>query len=240
MPKSPFSVREVIEYLRLEDVEDLVPGSVKYVGAADEGGVVKHYWSYPGDGEVQWTCLEKEALGFAERVPDAIRGATSPYADHPKRKPTKPPHNAWTGRNLPEGASPLWIPSSMVHRLDAAFVASFEYDFDQVAKAFGATPSTDKYGGGAGPCRYFILELPHSRLAMLEYCKAYKQVHLHLPVTDRQGTCYWEDYFQIVDPLDLRLEQVFRQGGVIWKHRKPSLEALERTRDHQSRMWLPR
>jgi hypothetical protein len=55
--------------------------------------------------------------------------------------------------------------------------------FDRVAAVFGARPSVDKHGGGAGPCRYFVLELSGNRLAMLESCAAYRDIHPSLPVS---------------------------------------------------------
>jgi len=111
--------------------------------------------------------------------------------------------------------------------------------FDRVAAVFGARPSVDKHGGGAGPCRYFVLELSGNRLAMLESCAAYRDIHLSLPVNARSGVCHWEDYFAVFDPLGLPLGQVFRQGGIVWKHRHPSPEALARTANHQRNMWIP-
>lgn len=239
MTKPPLPALDVLRYLLLEDAEDLVPASVKYVGSALDDGVLKHYWSFPGHDALQWACLADGTLGVALVVPDAIRQATAPFADHPKRKPPPPPRNAWVGRDLPDGAMPQWVPSSQVRQIDASFAASFQDNFDRVVAVFGARPSVDKNGGGAGPCRYFVLELSRNRLAMLESCAAYRDIHLHLPVNHRSGICYWEDYFQILDPLGLPLEQVFRQGGIVWKHRKPSPEALARTANHQKNMWIP-
>ena len=45
MPKPPLPVRDVLQYLLLEDAEDLEPASIKYIGSAQDGGVLKHYWS---------------------------------------------------------------------------------------------------------------------------------------------------------------------------------------------------
>lgn len=239
MTAGPIPLRQVIEYLRLEDAEDLVAGSVRYVGAAEQDGVRRHYWSFPGQDRVHWACLEGDALGIAESVPAAIRRATAPFVEHPRRKAPAPPRIAWIGRNLPDGAMPLWVPRSQVRQVDAAFVASFMDDFDRVAAVFGATPSVDKHGGGAGPCRFFLLELPRNRLAMIEHCAAYGFIQLHLPVNERSGVCWWDDYFAVFDPLGLPLEQVFRQGGTVWKHRQPSPQALARTANHERRMWTP-
>lgn len=239
MPKPPLPARDVLQYLLLEDADDLVAASIKYIGSAADDGVLKHYWSYPGHDTVQWACLIDGALGVEQDIPEAIRQATSPFAEHAKRRPPPPPRNAWVGRNLPDGAMPQWVPSSHVSQIAASFVASFADNFDRVAAVFGARPSVDKYGGGAGPCRYFLLELSRNRLAMLESCAAYRNIHVQLPVHDRSGVCYWEDYFAVFDPLGLPLEQVFRQGGIIWKHRHPSPEALARTVNHQRKMWIP-
>lgn len=239
MPKPPLPVRDVLQYLLLEDAEDLVPASIKYVGSALRGDVLEHYWSFPGHDTLQWACLANGALGVEQDVPDAIRQASMPFAEHAKRTPPPPPRNAWVGRNLPDGAMPQWVPSSHVSQIAASFVASFADNFDRVAAVFGARPSVEKYGGGAGPCRYFLLELSRNRLAMLESCAAYRNIHVQLPVHDRSGVCYWEDYFAVFDPLGLPLEQVFRQGGIIWKHRHPSPEALARTVNHQRKMWIP-
>lgn len=239
MPKPPLPALDVLRYLLLEDAEDLVPGSVKYVGSALNDGVLEHYWSFPGSDALQWACLANGALGVAPDVPAAIRQATAPYSEHPKRKPPSAPRNVWVGRNLPDGVMPQWVPSSQVREIDASFAAAFQDDFDRIAAVFDARPSVDKHGGGAGPCRYFVLELSRNRLAMLESCAAYRDIHLHLPVNHRSGICYWEDYFQVLDPLGLTLEQVFRQGGIVWKHRKPSPEALVRTANHQRNMWIP-
>jgi hypothetical protein len=240
MPRPPISAQHVLDYLRLEDVEDLVPGSVKYVGVDDSGPAESHYWSYPGSCSVQWACLDQTGLSFAETVPEHIRRATRAYTDHPKRAKPPAPRNPWTGRNLREEDLPLWVPSTKVRSIDAAFTASFLYDFEKAAAIFGAKPSMDKYGGGAGPCAFFVLELARNRLAMLEYCQAYKQVHLHLPTRGLSGVCYWEDYFQVVDPLGLELKDVFRQGGTIWKHRRPTPGKLARTQNHERTMWIPR
>jgi hypothetical protein len=239
MPKPPLAVRDVLQYLLLEDAEDLVPASIKYIGSAQNGGVLTHYWSFPGHDQVQWACRVNDALSVAHEVPDTIRQLTVPFAEHVKRKPPPLPPNAWAGRNLPKGAKPLWVPSSQVRMVDASFVASFVDDFDRVAAAFGARPSVDKHGGGAGPCRYFVLELSGNRLAMLESCAACRDIHLSLPVHARSGVRYWEDYFAVFDPLGLPLEQVFRQGGIVWTHRHPSPEALARTANHQRNMWIP-
>lgn len=239
MAKSPIPLRQVLDYLRLEDAEDLVPGSVRYVGSVSDGGVLRHYWSFPGRDTVTWACLEHDALGIVYTVPEPIRRATGPLADHPRRRAPAPPPGAWVGHHLPDGAMPMWVPRSHVREVDVAFVASFLDDFDRVAAVFGATPSVDRHGGGAGPCRFFLLELPRNRLAMVEHCAAYRAIHLHLPVHGRSGVCWWDDYFAVLDPLGLGLEQVFRQGGTVWKHRRPSAQALARTANHERRMWLP-
>jgi hypothetical protein len=63
-------------------------------------------------------------------------------------------------------------------------------------------------------------------------------INLYLP--EKEGRVYWEDYEQIMKPLGVPLEKAFRQGGLSWRHRKPTPEARERTRDHYQRMWIPR
>jgi hypothetical protein len=49
--KPPIPIRQVLDYLTVEDVEGLVPGSVKYVGQVIVGRRTMHYWSYPAGGD---------------------------------------------------------------------------------------------------------------------------------------------------------------------------------------------
>ena len=77
MPKPPLPVRDVLQYLLLEDAEDLEPASIKYIGSAQDGGVLKHYWSFPGHDQVQWACLVNGALVMAYEVPDTCLLYTS-------------------------------------------------------------------------------------------------------------------------------------------------------------------
>ncbi|MBL9036970.1 MAG: hypothetical protein JNG84_00515 [Archangium sp.] len=237
MARSPIPLRDVLEYLTLEDVEDLVPGSVKYVGVTSAGAAAQHWWSFPLGTGLGWVCLADDSLGVVARVPPEVRARALPLSAHRTKPPRAPPRQAWVGANLPPGARPRWVPTRNVTQFDGSYVAAFLDDFDRVAAAFEAKPTIDRHGGGAGPCRSFFVELTRSRLAMLEWCHAHQQVALFLP--DRNGTVFWEDYFQVVDPLGLQLEQVFRQGGITWKHRRPTPAALARTHNHERRMWLP-
>ncbi len=237
MPRSPIPVREVLEYLKLEDAEGLVHGSVKYVGCVATRNNTKHYWSYPLNGQLAWAVLDNNHLGDAQRVPAEIRARTAPLEDHRTERPLPLPKNAWVGENRPYGTLPKWVPANRIRMCDLGYVAAFMFNFDQAAKIFGARPSTDKYGGGAGPARFFFLELARSRLASLDSQDRHPGlIRLYLP--ERNGVVYWDDYDQVMEPLGVPLDEAFRQGGMNFKHRKPTPEALERTRNHYQRMRL--
>lgn len=238
MPKSPVPLQVILDYLRLEDVEGLVPGSVRYVGHAVENQQTRHYWSYPSGGQLAWACWDGSTLGDADCVPEFIRACTQQLGEHRVRRPAPAPKRAWAGSNLAADALPRWVPASQVQLLDADYVAAFPCDFSRALRVFGATASRDKYNGGAGSCRYFLLEIQRSRLAMLE-CEDRYPDHLRLYLPVRQGTAYWDDYDQVVNPLGVLLENSFRQGGIKWKYRKPTAEALESKRNHGQRMWIP-
>jgi hypothetical protein len=238
MPKSPIRLFEVLEYLKLEDADGLVPGSVKYVGSVKGKDGDEHYWSYPISGRVAWVVLARDSLGDAARVPAAIRERTVPLELHRTQRPLPVPKRLWIGENHSADAIPKWVPRSRVHTWDLGYVAAFSYDFEKAARVFGATPSTDRDNGGAGPARFFFLELARSKLARLECEQRHPQrINLYLP--EKNGVAYWDDYDQVMNPLGVPLEEAFRQGGVNWRHRKPTPEAVERTRDHQQRMWIP-
>jgi hypothetical protein len=240
MPRSPIPVKEVLEYLKLEDAEGLVPGSVKYVGSVDVGNGSRHYWSYPLNGRLAWALLDEEnCLGDAERVPAEIRTRTAPLSEHRIQRPLPLPKRPWVGRNLPDGSLPVWVPSSQIHMWDLSFVAAFPYDFEKALKVFGAKATSDKYNGGAGPARFFFLELARSRLARLEWEERHPD-RIDLYLTQKSGVSYWDEYDQIMTPLDVPLERAFRQGGVHWKHRNPTPEATARTQGHHQRMWMPK
>lgn len=239
MPRSPIPVKDVLEYLKLEDAAGLVHGSVKYVGCVVTQNSARHYWSYPLNGRIAWAVLDENCLGDAETVPSEIRAKTAPLQEHRTERPLPEPKTPWVGENLPAGAMPKWVPASRIRMWDLGYVAAFMYDFDQAAEIFGARPSTDKDNGGAGPARFFFLELARNRLARLESEERHPdRINLYLPVRD--GVAYWDDYDQIMGPLGVPLERAFRQGGVNFKHRKPTPEAQERTRNHHQRMWIPK
>jgi hypothetical protein len=238
MKSSPLPLRDVLEYLKLEDAEGLVPGSVKYVGHVTTKQVTKHYWSYPTDGGIRWARLHGESLGDAERVPASIRAATLPLKMHPKQRPPPPPKRTWVGSNRSLNALPKWIPTSQIDCADLCFVAIFQYDFDHAAKKFGAKPSTDKYSGGADPCRYFFVEIGRNKLARLD-CEARHPDRINLYLPEREGLVWWHHYDQVMKPLGVKLEKAFRQGSLNFRHRKPTPEDAARTHEHFKRMWLP-
>lgn len=239
MPRSPIPVRDVLEYLKLEDAEGLVHGSVKYVGAVGTQSNAKHYWSYPRNGRLAWAVLDGNCLGDAQRVPSEIRAKTALLEAHPTERPLPHPKVPWVGENLPVGSPPNWVPAGRIRLWDLGYVAAFMFDFDRAAEIFCAKPSTDKYNGGAGPSRFFFLELARNRLARLESEDRHPgRINLYLP--ERDGVAYWDDYDQVMGPLGVPLENAFRQGGVNFKHRKPTPQAQERTRNHHQRMWIPR
>ncbi len=239
MPRSPIPVRDVLEYLKLEDAEGLVHGSVKYVGAIKTQTNTKHYWSYPLNGRLAWAVLDGDSLGDAHRIPSEIRAKTAPLKAHRTERPLPFPKVPWVGEKRPVGSLPKWVPASRVHLWDLGYVATFLYDFNRAADIFGAKPSMSKDLGGAGPSRYFFLDLGRNRLARLEsVARHYGRINLYLP--EREGVAYWDDYDKVMGPLGVPLEEAFRQGGVNFRHRKPTPEARERTRDHHQRMWIPR
>lgn len=235
--KSPLPLADVLNYLRLEDAEGLVPGSVKYVGSVIEAGRDVHYWSYPAGNKLQWASWDGRSLGDAELVPPSIRASTLPLELHRTKKSPLSPKRPWVGASLTESSLPRWVPTGHVRMIDATFVAAFPHDFEKALAVFSAKPTTDKYNGGAGPCRYVFLEISRNRLAMLE-CEDRHPDRIDLYLPDRNGTVYWEDYDQVMNALAVPLAGAFRQGGINWKHRKSTPGAIERTRDHYKKMWM--
>lgn len=237
MPTPPFSVTEVLDYLRLEDAEGLVRGSVKYVGYVEKKDDVVHYWSYPLNGRLAWAAVDRNSLGDARRVPAVIRQRTAPLAIHRIERPAAAPKHPWVGENRTADLLPKWVPLSRLGSADLEYVAAFKCDFETAAKVFNAKPFSDKYGGGAGLTRSFFLELARNRLARLDWeLRAPDRIALCL--TTRNGVAYWDDYDQVMNPLGVSLKNAFRQAGINWRHRKPTPEALARTRDHEKRMWM--
>jgi hypothetical protein len=98
--KSPLPLADVLNYLRLEDAEGLVPGSVKYVGSTTVGGRDVHFWSFPAGTKLQWASWDGETLGDAERVPSIIRANTLPFEQHRVQKPRPSPKQPWVGARL--------------------------------------------------------------------------------------------------------------------------------------------
>ena len=99
------------------------------------------------------------------------------------------------------------------------FVAAFDLGFNSLVHFFSARPSIDRKGGGAGPIRYFFLQLTHNRVARItDERSAGRGVTLYLYATP-DGEVDWEDYEQVVQPLGIPLEEVFRQGGLVWRRR---------------------
>ncbi len=237
--RTPIPIAEVLAYLQLEDAEDLVPGSVKYVGEAKIGQRTVHFWSFPTSDDVQWVAMDDHMLGAAVETPDSIRAQTLAREAHRLKSAPRPPKTPWVASNMPKGAEPKWIPSSHIQSADVSYVAAFEYEFDLALARFKARPTVDKYGGGAGLHRYFFLELHANRLAQICWCESRpKSLELHLRAATT-GRVDWEDYDQIMDRLGVPLEKVFRQGGLVWRYRKPTPELLQQKQDHYQRMWIP-
>lgn len=236
--RSPLPLSQVLSYTQLESgCDHLKPGSIKYVGMAQDH---THYWSYPTSESVSWIALADGALSLVDVVPESIQQSTLPRQQHATCKEPRPPKRRWEGSNLPEGSWPKWVPSSRVGRIDIGYVAEFEYPFDMALKLFNARATSDQVGGGAGLHRQFFLELARNRLAALCWWERRPhriQLHLHCNL---QGRVDWEDFDQVMDCLELPLEQVFRQGGLVWRYRKPTPERVASKKDHYQRMWIAR
>jgi hypothetical protein len=117
--------------------------------------------------------------------------------------------------------SPTWLSASKALKLKQPlwFVAAFDLSFNSVVHHFSARPSTDREGGGAGPIRYLFLQLRHDRIAMItDERRAMRGVSLYLYASP-DGEVDWEDYEQVMQSLGVPLEEVFRQGGLMWRRR---------------------
>lgn len=124
---------------------------------------------------------------------------------------------------------PAWLPASKVRRTNITPVAWFVFSFDALVSTFGARPSRDRDGGGAGPVRSFYLRLGPSRIAELSSWESKPgYVELSLPVNQR-GVVFWEDFEAVMDHVPVPLEDVHRQGAFHWRRRKPAPELSQKT-----------
>ena len=83
----------------------------------------------------------------------------------------------------------------------------------------------DRTSGTGEDGSYFFLELTNNRIAMLA-CEHRSTgcVSLYL-VVRAGGRVDWEDYEQVMEPLGIPLEEVARQGGLVWRRRGPKRES---------------
>ena len=117
---------------------------------------------------------------------------------------------------------PAWLPASKVRRTGITPVAWFAYSFDALLLKFGARPSSDLKGGGAGPVRSFFLRLGRTRIAELSsWSNKPGYVELSLLVNER-GVVYWEDFEAVMSHVPVPLEEIHRQGTFNWRRRKPA------------------
>jgi len=121
---------------------------------------------------------------------------------------------------------PAWLPASKVGPSNITPVAWFAYSFDALASKFGATPSRDRKGGGAGPVRSFFLRIgPKSIAELSEWESRPGQIELSLPVNEH-GVVLWENFEAVMVHLSVPLEEVHRQGAFNWRRRKPVTPAV--------------
>lgn len=116
---------------------------------------------------------------------------------------------------------PSWLPASKVRPSNITPVAWFSYSFDALSSKFGATPSHDRKGGGAGPVRFFFLRIDARNIAELSEWEARAgQIELSLPVNER-GVVYWKNFEAVMVHAPVPVEEVHRQGAFHWQRRKP-------------------
>jgi len=116
---------------------------------------------------------------------------------------------------------PTWLPAGKVGRSNITPVAWFEYSFDALMAKFGARPSSDRDGGGAGPVRFFFVKIGRTGVAGLSAWESKpSHVELSLPLTSR-GVVFWEDFEAAMADLPVPPEEVCRQGAFHWRRRKP-------------------
>jgi hypothetical protein len=113
----------------------------------------------------------------------------------------------------------VWLPASKVGRVDITPVAWFVYDFASLVDTFAARTTIDRYGGGAGPVHYFLIRMPHRRVAAFSsWERKPGYVELSLKANER-GVVYWEDYEDAMAPLNVPLQEVHRHGAFSWRRR---------------------
>lgn len=128
---------------------------------------------------------------------------------------------------MPSVPVPQWLPARQVRRHALDFVAAFPCDFEQALRFFGARASRDANGGGAGPVQFFFLQLAAGRMAAL-YCWDREPSTIELYLTVREGgRVDLEDLEQVVEPLGIEAQAVFRQGGLVWRRRKPLAKRID-------------
>jgi hypothetical protein len=134
---------------------------------------------------------------------------------------------------MKQSSPPQWLPTSKVKHLDITPVAWFPYHFDELVAVYNARTTLDREGGGAGPVRFFLLQMSYRRYASFSSWKRKKSwetesgeyVELSLRVNER-GVVWWEDFEEVMGPLNLPLEKVQRQGGFNWRRRRPQANEL--------------
>lgn len=206
----PLSDRDVVRYLRLEEDEGtadlLLPTSVCYLGIHRTQSGDSHFWSYPTSADVAWAELRSDGgLGVAEDVPQSVRDASPPRAEHKIRKVAKQTAALpFSKRTPPDHA--VWVPLA---ELPACSFHQAWYEhasFESAVKHYGAKVVR---GSWAGPgCRCFYLQLTSGRYACIESRRDHSQtVIVSLEVDTRRagrnsgGKVYVRDIEEILAPM---------------------------------------
>lgn len=164
------SSREVLAYVRLEEGDStssqLIPSSLKYLGAHQTPSGLSHHWSYPTSQGVAWVEFNAEgSLAIREQVPQSVQAATPPRDEHRVRKvPMRPEALPVARRTKP--ARPVWVPLEDLPGCHYHQAWTEQASFDAALKHYAATAIRS---GSAGPgTRCFYIQLTSGRYACME------------------------------------------------------------------------
>jgi hypothetical protein len=206
----PLSDRDVVRYLRLEEGEDtadlLLPSSVRYLGSHRTQSGDSHFWSYPTIDRVAWAELRSDGgLGIAQDVPQSVRDATCPRAEHKTRKVAKrAPASPVAKRTPPVRA--VWVPLPELPACHCHEAWREHTSFDAAVTYYGAKVAR---GSWAGPgCRCFYIQLTSGRYACIESRRDFPEtviISLELDTNgagrNSGGQVYVRDIEEVLTPM---------------------------------------